>query len=99
MRDAPILTDELAQRVESLLRAWRRAGRSPHGGGQEFGRMARELGVGLVDLARSRAWVDERVHEGALIRAREAEARASSVLAAVAGGAWPADELSGEYDQ
>ncbi len=93
MNDAPILTDELAQRVESLLRGWRRSGRSPHGAAQEFGRMARELGVGLVDLGRSRAWVDERVHEGALIRARTAE-RALAELQGITGH----HETSGEFD-
>lgn len=70
---APILTEELADRVERLLKEWRRTGRPPGGAGQDFARMARELGVGVVDVARNRAWIDERVHEGVLIRCRTAE--------------------------
>jgi hypothetical protein len=69
----PILTDEMADRVERLLKEWRRTGRAPGGAAQDFARMARELGVGIVDMARHRAWVDERVHEGVLIRCRSAE--------------------------
>ena len=69
----PILTPELAKRVEQLLKDWRRTGRAPGGAAQDFARMARELGVGFVDVARHRHWVDESVHEGVLIRMREAE--------------------------
>lgn len=74
MRDAPeILTGELAGRVEQLLIDWRHSGLAPAGAAQDFARMARELGVGIVDIGRNRAWVDEKVHESVLIRCREAE--------------------------
>lgn len=69
----PILTPELDARVEQLLKDWHATGRAPGGAAQDFARMARELGVGIVDIARNRAWVDERVHEGALVRMRKAE--------------------------
>lgn len=70
---APILTPELEARVERLLKDWHATGRAPRDAAQDFARMARELGVGIVDMARNRAWVDERVHEGALVRMRQAE--------------------------
>lgn len=69
----PILTDELADRVEHLLKEWRRTGRAPGGAAQDFARMARELGIGVVEISRNRAWIDERVHEGVLIRCKSAE--------------------------
>lgn len=71
--EQPILTPELDRRVEQLLTDWRATGRAPGGAAQDFARMAREMGVGIVDIARNRAWVDERVHEGALVRMRKAE--------------------------
>lgn len=80
----PILTPEMEARVERLLFDWRATGRAPGGAGQDFARMARELGVGIVDMARNRAWVDEKVHEGALFRARHERERADKAERAVA---------------
>jgi len=77
---APILTPELDARVERLLIGWLHTGCAA----QDFARMARELGVGIVDIARNRAWVDERVHEGALHRARVATERAEAAERALA---------------
>lgn len=71
-----ILTDELDARVERLLTDWRTTARATGGAAQDFVRMARELGVGIVDINRDKAWVDERVHHGVLLRLRDAEARA-----------------------
>lgn len=75
-KQPPILTEEMDQRVERLLKDWRATGRAPGGAAQDFARMARELGVGIVDIGRDKAWVDERVHHGVLLRLRDAEARA-----------------------
>jgi len=72
----PILTPELADRVNGLLNDWLRNLTATSDPAQDFARMARELGIGIVDIARNRAWVDERVHEGALHRARLANERA-----------------------
>jgi len=68
-----IITPELATRVEALLVQWRKTGSIDLSPAQDFARMARELGVGIVDMARNRAWVDEKVHESVLIRCRVAE--------------------------
>lgn len=92
MIDIDRLTPELAERVEALLVAWRRSGRAPNGAAQDFARLARENGVGLVDPDRQRALIDETVYAGALFRARVAEARAQAAEAALAGGGWPAIE-------
>lgn len=80
----PILTPELDARVERLLIDWRHTGRAPGGAAQDFARTAREMGIGIVDIARNRAWVDERVHEGALHRARVATEKAEAAERALA---------------
>ncbi|WP_425065577.1 hypothetical protein [Reyranella sp.] len=85
MTDAPpLLTDEMDARVERLLKDWRATGRAPGGAAQDFARMARELGVGIVDPTRHRSWIDERVYEGALLRCREATASAEAAERALA---------------
>lgn len=97
MTAAPIITEELAQRVEDLLRDWRRTGRAPSGAAQSFASLAREKGVGFVEIDRHRAWIDERIHEGVLIRLRAAEERAQraeDALSRAEGG-----ETSDEFDQ
>lgn len=83
----PIITDELAGRVQTLLGEVLRL---PHVDVQAFALKAREYGVGLVDPARNRSWIDETVYAGALFRCRKAEAALDA-----AGGA----EVSGEYDE
>ena len=80
----PLLTPELDQRVERLLKDWRATGRAPGGAAQDFARLARELGVGIVDPARHRSWVDERVYEGVLLRCRAALASAQAAERALA---------------
>lgn len=80
----PILTNEMDARVERLLIDWRATGRAPSGAAQDFARLSRELGVGIVDIGRNRAWVDEKVHEGALFRARYQQERADKAERAMA---------------
>lgn len=94
-----LLTVELAERVENLLGEY--ADTLAPGEGQRFARRARELGVGLVDPARARAWIDETVYAGVCHRlqhfrdrAERAEAQVRELLACAA----PAEETSGEYD-
>ena len=85
MTDAPpILTQELDARVEQLLKDWRATGRAPGGAAQDFARMARELGIGIIDPQRHRSWIDERVYEGVLIRCGRAIERADDAERALA---------------
>lgn len=69
----PILTPELATRLALGLREHRLPDVILTEHVQALAAHLRELGVGIVDIARNRAWVDERVHEGALVRMRQAE--------------------------
>lgn len=94
---ADLLTPELAERVEALLG-------EPLalevGEGQWFARRARELGVGLVDPARARAWIDETVYAGVCHRLQLERARADRAEAQVRElVACAGPETSGEYDQ
>lgn len=80
MPGEPILTDDLAERVKTLLGE---ALRLPNVDVQAFALKARDRGVGLVDTGRRRAMVDERVYAGALLRRNHAERRLAAVIAEV----------------
>lgn len=68
----PLLTVELAAKVE---KAFHELALGAGLDGQEVAAVMREFGIGIVDLTRHRAWIDERVHEGVLLRLRDAEKR------------------------
>lgn len=90
MNAEPILTDELAERLQRLLgEELDITGIDP----QSFALKAREYGVALVDPARKRSWIDESVYAGALFRLRKAEAAAAAARQA------ERDDLSGEFDE
>jgi hypothetical protein len=63
----PIITDELAERVDRLLNDIAKGKRPAV---QAFALRAREIGVGLVDPDRHRCLIDETIYAGALFRAR-----------------------------
>ena len=76
-RDALPFTAELLARVTDAIAACRR----DHGNHIQTDKLVAALladNIALVDLAKQRAWIDERVHSGVLFRLRAAELRASA---------------------
>ncbi len=75
----PLYTEELLSRATLTLAAHRRQ----HGGGIDMATFAAALyaqHIGLVDLTRRQALVDERVYGSALERTHTAEQRLSQVI-------------------
>lgn len=77
MAEGDLLTLEFAQRVNDLMREFSpRTDDLPDA--QVIARGLSKRSIGLVDIAKQRAWIDERVHSGVLFRLRAAELRANA---------------------